>query len=228
MSTPADDAGAVTLGDVPLFPLPNVVLFPKAVQPLHIFEERYKAMTADAIKGDGRIAMALLRPGWEKCYYSKPAIEPVVCVGRVISAERLPDGKFNFLLRGESRAVVVSERSDLKPYRIARLRPLDEAAAPEAMLTDSRRRLRRLFERCALGHTPAGRQFRGLIEGDLATPALIDLLAFTYLEDVSLKQSLLAEPDVGCRAARLVEALEATQPVLQSAYFDNLADPTLN
>ena len=141
MSTPADDAGAVTLGDVPLFPLPNVVLFPKAVQPLHIFEERYKAMTADAIKGDGRIAMALLRPGWEKCYYSKPAIEPVVCVGRVISAERLPDGKFNFLLRGESRAVVVSERSDLKPYRIARLRPLDEAAAPEAMLTDSRRRV---------------------------------------------------------------------------------------
>src|SRR5438046_5951139 len=85
---------------VPLFPLPNVVLFPRAVLPLHIFEERYKAMTRHALEGDRRVAMALLRPGWEKSYYSRPAIEPVVCVGTILTHERLADGKYNFLLQG--------------------------------------------------------------------------------------------------------------------------------
>src|SRR6476646_9959598 len=92
------------LSAVPLFPLPNVVLFPRAVLPLPIFEERYKQMTADAIVGaedtgqSARIAMALFRPGWEKSYYGRPAIEPVVCVGRILNHEKLPDGKYNFLL----------------------------------------------------------------------------------------------------------------------------------
>src|SRR5580700_7348822 len=94
---------------VPLFPLPNVVLFPRAILPLHIFEERYKAMTADALVGDGRIAMALLQPGWEKSYYERPRIEPVVCVGRILSHEQLPDGKYNFLLQGMLRATIVRE-----------------------------------------------------------------------------------------------------------------------
>src|SRR5665213_523951 len=75
-----DDHSAETeargiLSAVPLFPLPNVVLFPRALLPLHIFEERYKAMTADALAGDKQIAMALLKPGWEKNYYCRPAIE---------------------------------------------------------------------------------------------------------------------------------------------------------
>src|SRR3954464_4040637 len=85
---------------VPLFPLPNVVLFPRAILPLHIFEERYKLMTADALAGDRQIAMALLQSGWEKNYYGRPAIEPIVCVGTILNHERLADGKYNFLLQG--------------------------------------------------------------------------------------------------------------------------------
>src|SRR5215217_8938156 len=108
MSTPADASQPLhaDLGAVPLFPLPNVVLFPAAVLPLHIFEERYKAMTADALRGERRVAMALLRPGWEKSYYGRAAIEPVVCVGRILSHEKLVDGKYNFLLQGTLRARV--------------------------------------------------------------------------------------------------------------------------
>src|SRR5438093_6138151 len=99
-----EDGQSPDLPAVPLFPLPNVVLFPQAVLPLHIFEERYKAMTADALSGDRVIAMALLRPGWEKSYYARPDIEPVVCAGRILSHEKLPDGKYNFLLQGVVRA----------------------------------------------------------------------------------------------------------------------------
>src|SRR5882762_2823487 len=89
---PSTDLAADRFLAVPLFPLPNVVLFPRAVLPLHIFEERYKKMTADALRGDKRVAMALLRPGWEKDYYSRPAIEAVVCVGQILSWEKLGDG----------------------------------------------------------------------------------------------------------------------------------------
>src|SRR5437763_16029642 len=84
------------LSAVPIFPLPNVVLFPHVILPLHIFEERYKQMTADALTGPRQIAMALLKPGWEKDYYQRPGIEPVVCVGTIVSHEMMPDGKYNF------------------------------------------------------------------------------------------------------------------------------------
>ena len=51
--------------ELPIFPLPNVVLFPAALLPLHIFEPRYRAMVADALEGDRQIGMVMLRPGWE-------------------------------------------------------------------------------------------------------------------------------------------------------------------
>src|SRR5947209_20523346 len=105
---PSDDSDAAsTFPATPLFPLPNVVLFPRAVLPLHIFEERYKAMTAEALGGSRQIAMALLRPGWEKDYYGRPEIEPVVCVGEILTHEQLADGKYNFFLRGVARARVL-------------------------------------------------------------------------------------------------------------------------
>ena len=87
----------------PLFPLPNVVLFPRAVLPLHIFEDRYKAMITDALRGNRLIAMALLKPGWEQNYYGRPEIHPVVCVGTLLTHEKLPDGKYNLLLQGHTR-----------------------------------------------------------------------------------------------------------------------------
>src|SRR5579862_5209492 len=115
----ADVPSPIDLSAVPLFPLPNVVLFPRAVLPLHIFEERYKAMTVHALGGDRLIGMALLKSGWEKSYYGRAAIEPVVCVGRILSHERLPDGCYNFLLQGVARAKVVGEVGGDEPFRQA-------------------------------------------------------------------------------------------------------------
>src|SRR5687768_725344 len=99
MGSAPGDSPEQDLSAVPLFPLPGVVLFPRAILPLHIFEERYKTMTADVLAGDRLLAMALLKTGWEKDYYQKPEIEPVVCVGQVLTHEKLADGKYNFLLQ---------------------------------------------------------------------------------------------------------------------------------
>jgi Lon protease-like protein len=218
------------LSSVPLFPLPNVVLFPRAVLPLHIFEERYKAMTADALAGRRLVAMALLKSGWEKDYYHRPEIEPVVCVGTILSHERLPDGKYNFLLQGTTRARVAREASDAedRPYRVARLEPIVEIHGLEIDLQDEREHLARLFGATALGGTPMGRQFRRLLDGTARTGDVADLVAFNYVDSVELKQSLLEEADVRRRVRRVIEALEENHVSLQLAYLRQTADPELN
>ena len=96
-------------GTARLFPLPNLVLFPHVVQPLHIFEPRYRELMADALAGDRLIALALLRPGWEEDYDQQPPIHPVICLGSIHKEERLPDGRYNLLLQGVSRARVLEE-----------------------------------------------------------------------------------------------------------------------
>jgi Lon protease-like protein len=224
-----DDQG-LDLRAVPLFPLPGVVLFPRAVLPLHIFEDRYRAMTADVIAGDKLIAMALLKPGWEKSYYGRPPIEPVVCVGRILSHEKLPDGKYNFLLQGVLRAKIVREhaRGDV-PYRTAELAPLEEQPALEIDLESERRRLMELFMSSPLGGVGAGRQFRQIVKTPLPTSVVADLAAFTFLDDVVLKQSLLAATDVRQRTGRIVSALQQLVATLPPAiYAPAPADPRLN
>src|SRR5499427_8446400 len=100
---------SVFSGMARLFPLPNLVFYPQVMQPLHIFEPRYRQMTADALAGDRLIAMALLRPGWEPQYEGRPALYPVVCLGQIIADQLLDDGRSNLLLRGLARARILQE-----------------------------------------------------------------------------------------------------------------------
>ena len=225
MADPQDQAD---LSAVPLFPLPNVVLFPRAVLPLHIFEERYKTMTADALKGDRQVAMALLGPGWEKNYHGKPAVDPVVCVGTILSHERLADGRYNFLLQGTTRAKIIREFGDL-PYRIAELRPLVEEPVMEIDLADARRRLIDTFQDPQLLATGIGRRFHEMLAGHIPTAIITDLIAFNFLEDVALKQSLLADCNVARRVGRVVDAFETMYSVLRSAAPTSFcSNPSLN
>ena len=221
----ADDANPFSA--VPLFPLPSVVLFPRAVLPLHIFEERYKAMTAAALHGDRQIAMALLKPGWERDYYQKPPIEPVVCIGTILTHERLPDGKYNFLLQGHSRARVLREVGG-KPYRVATLQPIVETEVMEVDLEPERRRLSGMFERGQLATLPTAAQFREIIAGQLPTADVVDLVAFNLIEDVQLKQSLLGDGDVRARIARTLDSLAALHAEVPAAYFRLPTKPSVN
>jgi Lon protease-like protein len=105
---------------IPLFPLPNAVLFPHLLLPLHIFEPRYRAMTRDALDGPGLIGMVLLKPGWEEGYRGRPAIHSTGTVGRIREWESLPDGRFNVVLLG-LREFEVSEEYEDRSYRYARV-----------------------------------------------------------------------------------------------------------
>jgi len=203
----SNEDDSTLLHRVPLFPLPNVVLLPRAVLPLHIFEHRYRSMTIDAINSDGHIAMALLKPGWEKEYYSKPAIEPVVCVGTILNYEQLPDGKFNFLLQGRTRAKVVEE-SPHNGYRVATLQPIaDSPPAMEIDLLDLREKLTEKISDPRLSKTPLYAQFAQMLTSTMGTSDIADLIAFNWIEDISRKQQLLAESNPQLRVQTVIDAL---------------------
>src|SRR5579871_1913359 len=110
---------------LPLFPLPNVVLFPNVFLPLHIFEPRYREMVGDVLKSDRLIGMVLLRPGWERDYEGRPPVYPIGCSGVITHVERLADGRYNIVLRGVERFRVLEE-DHAKVYRRAVVEPLRE------------------------------------------------------------------------------------------------------
>lgn len=87
--------------EIALFPLPNLVLFPNIVVPLHIFEERYKLMINGCIERDEVFGLVLLRSGADD--ESEDTICRVGVAARVIEVERLDEGRMNILCEGEGR-----------------------------------------------------------------------------------------------------------------------------
>src|SRR5688572_10359904 len=135
---------------IPIFPLPNVVLFPNVFLPLHIFEPRYRQMVNDALAGERMIGMVLLQPGYEEDYERAPAIYQIGCAGLITHVERLSDGRFNIVLRGLERFRIIGEENPTSTilYRRALIAPLadaDLAAGGSPSLKSERQKLEALL-----------------------------------------------------------------------------------
>ena len=189
---------------LPLFPLPNVVLFPNVFLPLHIFEPRYREMVADALASDRMIGMVLLRPGWDRDYEGRPPIYSVGCSGVLTHNERLPDGRYNLVLRGIERFRIVEEDHALS-YRRAVVEPLRDAPLDAADRASIRRQRSKLESMVGPNQSSAGdpRMPASMSDEDLVN-ALAQYLDLEPLE----KQALLEKPCLRTRAESLVELLE--------------------
>jgi len=190
-------------GPVPIFPLPTIVLFPNTVVPLHIYEARYRAMIEDALKADHLVAMALLKPGWEKDYEGAPPVHDVVGVGRIIRDERLEDGRFNILLHGVARARI-EELLPPTPYRKARIRVLPE---PDEKITPRLERVRLGLLAVYSSVLNSGSTGPIQIESNLSLGTLCDRLAAILEVEVAEKQAVLEELEPSARAARTIELI---------------------
>ena len=200
---------------IPLFPLPNVVLFPNVFLPLHIFESRYRDMVADALAEDRIIGMVLLRPGWEDGYEGRPAIYPVGCAGLITHAERLGDGRFNIVLQGLEKFRVLDE-DDSRPYRLARVESIEELAANGADRDEMRLARRRL--ETLLVPQPRGRGAEPKVPPSMADEDLVNALAqYLELEPVE-KQALLERDGLLSRCRSLIELLEMKVIVAQQKW----------
>ncbi len=124
----ADERDPVTR--LPLFPLADVVHFPRTELKLLIEERRYLRMIKDLMEGDEDetrwIGVVLLKPGWAQEYEGRPAVFPEGTAGRLLEVEPLPDGRANILLRGDFRFELEREVAGDAPYRQAVVRPVEE------------------------------------------------------------------------------------------------------
>lgn len=187
---------------IPIFPLPNVVLFPSVFLPLHIFEPRYRQMLADALSGDRIIGMVLQKEGRDPG--PAPPVYDIGCAGLVTHAEPLPDGRSNIVLRGLERFRIVAEVGG-RAYRRAEIAPLPETDSER--IRDDLRRLRTRVDRL-VGSRFDNAKWRRMVPAAMGDDALVNTLAqYLDLEPVE-KQALLEQGDVAGRSRALIDLME--------------------
>jgi Lon protease-like protein len=198
---------------VPLFPLPNVVLFPRVALPLHLFEPRYRQMAADAIRGAGYIALAHLKTGFCSLYYTLQApIYPTVCLARICESEKLPNGNYNILVQGVMRARVVEESTE-GVYRVAHVEHLAPVRPARGLETAARTRLECAVERSSLIEESHRQDWLSMLAGEHSLDVLTDLLATDLPISAALQQVLLDEADSIRRSELLVDLIEVMQAI---------------
>jgi Lon protease-like protein len=205
---------------LPLFPLPNVVLFPNVFLPLHVFEPRYREMVADALTGDRMIGVVLLRPGWERAYEGRPATYPIGCSGVITHFEKLADGRYNIVLRGLDRFRIVDEDHG-RSYRRATIEALREhelAGLDRDVLRRQRLKLEALLAPAVEGSGADPKTATAMTDEDLVN-ALAQYLDLEPLE----KQALLERDCLRSRAESLVELLEMKMMAARTPGLSNVA-----
>jgi Lon protease-like protein len=204
------DAAAFS-GVARLFPLPNLVMYPHVMQPLHVFEDRYREMVEDALAGDKLIAMAVLEPGWEDEYDSRPPVTQYACLGKIVAHHRLEDGRYNLLLLGVQRVRIVHELDPLRSFRQARVELLEDSY--DFQTAGERKRLQESLIAAFRKHLPCAcqlpEQLEEMLSSHLPLGLLTDLAAYALPLDLEVKQQLLAECRVGARAEILLAQVES-------------------
>jgi Lon protease-like protein len=187
---------------IPLFPLPEVVLFPGLSRQLVIYEPRYRTMVADALKGDRIIGMVLLQPGHEADYEGRPPIFDTGCVGHIAESQQLADGRYTIILQCLAKFRVVSEDQS-RPYRLARIEVIPEVPKGDelAPLSTAREKVARLLINVLpLGAEPPPQDFSDAL--------YVNTVASNLNIPETTRQQLLEDPGVLARAQALVEMLE--------------------
>jgi uncharacterized protein len=192
-SPPASPAALLRLlKRLPIFPLPGVVLFPNALLPLHIFEERYRKMARDTLMSGRHLAVACLKSSEEALVSERPEVRRVMGVGEIVLAHELPDGRFNVVLRGWTRVYIDQELATDEPYRIvsASLRR-DLPVADPGELRDADQVLRALVNRLADDVAEGGELLRQIVWSQSEPADLADVLAAALVAEPKKRQRLL-------------------------------------
>jgi len=190
---------------MPIFPLPNVVLFPGVFLPLHIFEPRYRNMIGDALKGDRLIGMVLLREMQNPTDEQFPSTYSTGCAGLITHAEQLADGRYNVVLRGYEKFRIHAEDRQ-HSYRVADIESIPEplSTSQQAVLQTSRQRMELLLDR-------RNKRSESALPRDMPDVELVNTLS-QYLEfDPIEKQALLESDGIISRCHALIDLLQMHQ-----------------
>jgi Lon protease-like protein len=195
----------MALKSLPIFPLPNCVLLPGGLLPLHVFEDRYREMTRDCLAGHQLMGVARLRPGYEVSYYGRPPVFERCGVGRIICSEELPDGRFTLLLRGVMRAEIKRELPGERNYRVVEASAIDDTSYDPIDAHDHHRRLILLCDR--LAELIEQGSLRDLVRSFDSPGACADAVAAALVMDADARQELLEARDPMVRLQRTLHHL---------------------
>jgi len=194
----------------PLFPLPNVTLFPNVMLPLHIFEPRYRCMVEDVLHSDRVLAIASLKDGWEENYESKQCeIHKTVCLAQVVTEERQQDGRIHLLTQGVCRAKLTSEQDTDRPYRIGHVEVVEDEYPLPPVIDRIRRQqelvsaFRQIFPKLDLDAALLSTMEEGVPLGELC-----DVIAHAMRLDPFHARQLLEQSDVDQRSDLVLELLK--------------------
>jgi ATP-dependent Lon protease len=184
---------------VPLFPLPNAILFPGARLPLYIFEPRYKQMVEDTLRAERLLSVALIT---EESGARQPA--EVCGLGQITDLERLPQSEKNIVVTGMTRVRVVRVVSD-KPYIRAEVQPLQQRnprpETQEQLFRQLRESVRAWLFRMRTGNVRLLLDF-----GRVASAGeMCDFFGAYLIDDFEVRQELLGELHVARRARYIID-----------------------
>ena len=185
---------------ISIFPLAGALLFPGMHLPLHIFEERYRALINDAMARDRRIGM--IQP---KETGNHPALFDIGCVGKIIDIEALEDGRFNIVLEGTARFRVIGELDASTAFRQVEAEIEDDIEFDEVLASAERAALEMESRRFA---ELQGYQVDWDSIGRLDDMAFVNGIAQIAPFDVASKQALLEVDGLANRAELIIQLLQ--------------------
>lgn len=197
---PPEDDGT-TVQTAPLFPLPNVFLFPGHVMPLHVFEPRYREMVEDSLDGPGRIVLGSVLQDHHDDLEGAPPVYPLAGLGEIARHEKLPDGRFLIWLVGLARVRIEETPSD-KPYRQVNFELIHEVQPDPVETGDMRDRV----VEAILARTPQLDE----LPDNVPLSYLADLLLQRMPLDQEAMEEAFAEFDGGRRAEQALALHELT------------------
>ncbi len=225
---PGQDPSFPDFQELPIFPLPDVVFFPRTVLPLHIFEPRYRQMVGDALEGNRQIGMALLQPGWGSTQDQSPKVFNVGGMGLITQHEHLEEGRYNILLSGRHRYRIVEFVRET-PYRVARVELLQEVMPSSQEMNEISTQLVLGFRELNEANTQPGLE-ADVIE-KLDFPTLVNSVCSSLNFSVFDQQQLLEMNSVKARATSILDILErqiARERVLSKFRHIQPEDPNVN
>lgn len=203
---------------ISLFPLPSSVFYPKTVLTLHIFEPRYREMVAHSIETGQWIGMVLLEPGYEEEYFDGPEIKTIGCTGNLEKWDRLDDGKYNIVLRGQSRFRIIREVGD-RLFREAEVELLP--AINDRPYAENDPEIVRLMKSYGQFTELLPDKNPRIVELELSESdtlgEVVDLLAYLLELPLHQQQQLVEEPDVLKRHQTVMSHLQLNIAIIQQS-----------
>lgn len=192
---------------LPIFPLYRVQLFPRAILPLYVFEPRYREMTAACLSGDGLMALAQLKPGFEADYQGRPPVRSMAGLGKIIAHRENADGTYNILLEGLGRVRIDEELPPEHSYREVRAHRVRDRIVEGFDQQTVRETLRLLIDKLSKTIGESGASLRSLCVETKRLPCLIDVLSSALIQKPVLRRRLFECRDLATRAELLIVSL---------------------